>query len=123
MATSVSWARLVDIIGKNEATALCTCYGGVDLYVPQDHHKGELPKIIGLDAAEALSANFGGEYIVLPNEVHKYQPKKAEIIRLLEQGTSARQVALQCKVTISWVMLLKKRLALRRERRPRLPIR
>ncbi|MDY0274781.1 MAG: Mor transcription activator family protein [Desulfomicrobium sp.] len=122
-AISVSWPRLVDIIGKDAATALCKKYGGVDVFVPKKAHFGELPKLIGESAMQDLSACFGGEYIMLPNEVNKPKPVKSAIIERLEKGHSPREVAMEYKVTLAWVRRLNAQLSKRKKQRPvRLPL-
>lgn len=107
-AYSISWPELVDLIGHEAATALCQHYGGLTKYVPADSKRGDLRKLIGQAAADTLASMHGGETLELPNRVNKPEPKKPQILRLLEGGLSVRQVAMQAGVTENWVKMLKR---------------
>ncbi|HCU68157.1 MAG TPA: RNA helicase [Desulfomicrobium sp.] len=107
-AYSISWPELADLIGHEAATALCQHYGGLTKYVPADSKRGDLRKLIGQAAADTLASMHGGETLELPNRVNKPEPKKPQILRLLEGGLSVRQVAMQAGVTENWVKMLKR---------------
>lgn len=106
-AQSVSWATLCDVVGREAAHALCAVFGGVDVYVPADPARGDLPRIIGPEAMRDLAAYFGGNTIVLPNEVKKQRPVKADVIRMLQAGMSPREAAMRSGVTLAWAKRLK----------------
>lgn len=119
---AISWAELIETVGQDAATALCTTYGGVSKYVPADFRRGDLIVILGTYAAAALSARFGGETLMLPNAVNKRPPVKARIIQLLAAGWSIRRIALEVGTTEAWVKIVKSQ-ARRRQVIKSLPIR
>lgn len=95
---------IAEVIGPECALLLARHVGGIASYVPkepQSSHK--LAPIIGLPALRMLAAEYGGMWL----EVPKYaaaKSKKAKIRRLLKDGASARETALQCDSTRRWVI-------------------
>lgn len=99
----VTFESLRDVMGADRAEALCRARGGVRVYVPLTPRPGSsLAPIVGLPALRALSAAYGGQVIVPPNR-RRAPARKAEIVRLLEQGVPRRAVALQLDVTERYV--------------------
>ena len=99
----ISYGELVDIIGADMAKTLCITRGGVYIYVPKiESTDTELAKIVGIPALRALIAVYGGEVIVVPNH-RKGTPRKGDIIKMLDAGASAREIALRLDVTQRYV--------------------
>lgn len=99
----VSYGELVDIIGADMAKKLCITRGGVYMYVPKSVSTDtELTKIIGVPALRALGTVYGGEVIVVPNH-RKGTPHKGDIIKMLDAGASAREIAIRLGVTQRYV--------------------
>ena len=99
---------IADVIGPEPALLLAQHVGGVTSYVPkepQDNHK--LAKIIGLGALRLLASVYGGMWL----EVPKYaaaKNKKVKIRKLLKQGASLRQTALDADATVRYVTMVSK---------------
>jgi len=99
----ISYGELVDIIGADMAKTLCITRGGVYIYVPKiESTDTELAKVIGITALRSLIAVYGGEVIVVPNH-RKGTPRKGDIIKMLDAGASAREIALRLDVTQRYV--------------------
>ena len=99
----ISYGELVDIIGADMAKTLCITRGGVYIYVPKiESTDTELAKIVGIPALRALIAVCGGEVIVVPNH-RKSTPRKGDIIKMLDAGASAREIAIRLDVTQRYV--------------------
>ncbi len=99
----VTFEQLADIMGADRAEALCRARGGVRVYVPVTASpRSCLAPLVGLPALAALSAALGGQVIVPPNR-RRAPARKAEIVRLLEQGVPRRAVALRLDVTERYV--------------------
>lgn len=99
----ISYGELVDIIGADMAKTLCITRGGVYIYVPKiESTDTELAKVIGITALRSLIAVYGGEVIVVPNH-RKGTPRKCDIIKMLDAGASAREIALRLDVTQRYV--------------------
>ena len=99
----ISYGELVDIIGADMAKTLCITRGGVYIYVPKiESTDTELAKVIGITALRSLIAVYGGEVIVVPNH-RKGTQRKGDIIKMLDAGASAREIALRLDVTQRYV--------------------
>ncbi len=99
----ISYGELVGIIGADMAKTLCITRGGVYIYVPMiESTDTELAKVIGITALRSLIAVYGGEVIVVPNH-RKGTPRKGDIIKMLDAGASAREIALRLDVTQRYV--------------------
>ena len=99
----ISYGELVDIIGADMAKTLCITRGGVYIYVPKiESTDTELAKVIGITALRSLIAVYGGEVIVVPNH-RKGTPRKGDIIKMLDAGASAREIAIRLDVTQRYV--------------------
>lgn len=95
---------IAEVIGAECALLLARHVGGIASYIPkepQNNHK--LAMIIGLPALRRLAVVYGGMWL----EVPKYaaaKSKKVKIRRLLKEGASARETALQTDSTRRWVI-------------------
>ena len=99
----ISYGELVDLIGADMAKILCISRGGVYIYVPKiESTDTELAKIVGIPALRVLTAVYGGEVIVVPNH-RKGTPRKGDIIKMLDAGASAREIAIRLDVTQLYV--------------------
>lgn len=99
----VSFPTLCAVLGKDMGETLCANRGGVPMYVPRTAHTGhELAKIIGLKGMEALCAAYKGEYITVPAS----GVRKEQILRMLSEGRTKREIALACGVTERYVYQL-----------------
>lgn len=95
---------IAEVIGAECAMLLAEHVGGISSYVPkepQSNHK--LAMIIGLPALRMLAAEYGGMWIEIPKYAAA-RSKKVKIRRLLKEGTSARETALQADATRRWVI-------------------
>jgi DNA-binding NarL/FixJ family response regulator len=120
-AQHISWAELVETVGEDAATTICTINGGASRYIPSDFRRGDLMALLGTCAAAALSARYGGSTLMFPNAVKKKPAAKARILQLLAAGWSARRIALETGTTESWVWTIKRQ-ASRRQVQKTLPI-
>ncbi|KAF5050854.1 hypothetical protein DSECCO2_425110 [anaerobic digester metagenome] len=99
----VSYPELRDLVGADEATALCTNHGGVPVYVPRNpESSSKLGRLVGAAALRVLCQEFGGSWISVPN-ARKPEARKGEVLRLLEAGVSHSQIALHLGVTERYV--------------------
>lgn len=103
MSVWVSYPALRDMLGETAATALCTHHGGVPLYVPRTAQAdSKLARIVGVACLELLCAAYAGEWITVPN-ARKTAPRKGDVMRLLDDGISPAQIALQLGLTERYV--------------------
>lgn len=101
-ARHVSYADMVEVLGKDAARALHESRGGISIYVPMNPKPDHpLAQFIGLEALETLCAFAGGESLSLSNAGRHIN--KPRILRMLEQGQSAATIALECGVTERYV--------------------
>lgn len=107
-AQSITWDELVETIGKDNATTLCAKYGGVSKYIPADYTRGDLAQLIGTYAAIAMSARYGSSTLMLPNAIKKRRPIKPEILRMIKEGHSTRNIALMVGATEDWVKIVRR---------------
>lgn len=102
-STWVSYGELAGIIGTDMANVLCRTHGGVELHIPKmTTHTSELVKFIGYPALCSLSFVYGGTCIVVPNR-RKDEPKKSQVLLLLDEGMCPRDVALKLALTERYV--------------------
>lgn len=104
--TSIQLRRVAEVIGAAATVRLAERFGGVQTYIPQapgaDH---PWAPVIGLDAVRALAEHWPGTHLEIPRGAFG-KLKKAEVLRLLEQGLSKRQAALQSGCTDRYVRRL-----------------
>ena len=99
----VSYGELATVIGEDLARMLCRLRGGVSLHIPkQATSDAVLAPFIGLPALRALSSVYGGATITVPNK-RKDEPRKGQVLDMLDAGMSARDIALQLDVTERYV--------------------
>lgn len=91
--TYLSFPQLVDIIGTEDATALCRAHGGRPCYIARTPEKCALNGIISSVAVESLCAEFGGEEYMFPLPPGRRVPIKVLVARLLEEGKSLSETA------------------------------
>lgn len=102
-AVWVSYGELASVIGDEMARVLCRLRGGVSLHIPkQATADAVLAPFIGLPALRALASVYGGLTIAVPNR-RRDEPRKGQVIEMLEAGMSARDIALQLDVTERYV--------------------
>lgn len=102
-STWVSYGELTGIIGTDMASVLCRTHGGVDLHIPKMViPSSQLAKFIGYPALRSLSSVYGGTYIVVPNH-RKDEPKKSQVLLLLDEGMCPRDIALNLALTERYV--------------------
>jgi len=98
----VSLPDLADILGREMAGVLSRARGGVEMYVPHTAvATHDLARIVGMQGMQALGAEFGGKYITVPNG--RFEPHKATVLRMLEEGRTKKDIALECGVTERYV--------------------
>ena len=111
----LSFHELSALVGEGAANAFCRAYGGVSVYIPKTGLEGSaLAPVVGLQALEALSRACGGMVVTVPNR-RREEPLKARVIALLEEGRTARDIALTLGVTQRYVEIVR-RTALRNAR-------
>ncbi len=99
----VSYPTLRDLVGADEATALCANHGGVPVFVPRSPDtSSHLGRIVGAAALRTLCRLYGGNWITVPN-ARKAEVRKGEVLRLLEDGVSHSEIALHLGVTERYV--------------------
>lgn len=100
----ISQYELDTLLGKDAAKLLCSHYGGVRFYIPTVNTVATnhpFAMLLGMRAMRALASAYGGNRITVPNG--RNEPKKSEILDMLEQGKGARATALALGVTERWV--------------------
>ena len=99
------WVTLYDLentLGKEAARLLTIYFGGIELYIPTDFKPGhEITKVIGQTPANILAAAYGGRHVTFPNG--KNEPKKPQIIDMLEAGVDKKEIARELEVTERYV--------------------
>jgi len=97
---------VAEVIGAELALVLAGHVGGVAQYVPMHPESGhKLVKYIGLPALRLLSKVYGGDWLTVP----KYaagKSKRVKIKRLLNEGTSFRETALNADATVRYVTMV-----------------
>ena len=102
-STWVSFGELAGLIGRDMATVLCTTRGGVDIHIPKMvTPQSPLAKYVGYAALRALASVYGGTYITVPNH-RKDEPKKHQVLSMLDEGICARDIALELALTERYV--------------------
>ena len=102
-STWVSYGELSGIIGTDMAKVLCRTRGGVETHIPKIvTPQAQLAKYIGYPALAALVSVYGGTCITVPNH-RKDEPKKHQVLVLLDEGLCARDIALQLALTERYV--------------------
>jgi hypothetical protein len=102
----VSLPELEAIIGTDGAKRLCVMSGGVPIHIPSQPRGADLlTRALGMPTARALAAIFGGNTITVPNG-NREEPHKGRILRLLSEGKSKSEIALECGVTLRYVFKL-----------------
>ncbi len=101
-ANYIPLAELEEALGKENAEKFCRAFGGVDWRIPiapiPDHM---FSYVLDEEAFQKLTIAFGGEMIRTPNGRRKAH--KEEIIELILQGKSNRQIALALGVGQAYV--------------------
>lgn len=99
---------IAEVIGPECALLLAQHVGGIASYVPKEPQNGhKLAMIIGLPALRMLSKIYGGDWLTVP----KYaagKSKKVKIRRLLKDGASLRDAALDSDATVRYVTMVNK---------------
>lgn len=99
----VSYGELSSVIGADMARVLCRLYGGVSLHIPkQATSDAALAPYLGLPALRSLTSVYGGTTITVPNK-RKAEPRKGQVLDMLDAGMSAREIALSLDVTERYV--------------------
>jgi len=102
-STWVSFGELSGLIGIDMATVLCRMQGGVDIHIPKMvTPQSPLARYIGYTALRALASVYGGTNIIVPNH-RKDEPKKHQVLSMLDAGMRARDIALELALTERYV--------------------
>ena len=97
---------VAEIIGADAALALSDAFGGVPVYVPKAPDNGsKLAAHIGLLPLRRLSLVYGGDWLTVPRYAIA-KSKKRTVERLLKEGASFRDAALQARVTVRFVTMV-----------------
>lgn len=85
------------------ATVLCRMQGGVDIHIPKMvTPQSPLARYVGYTALRALASVYGGTNIIVPNH-RKDEPKKHQVLLMLDAGMGARDIALELALTERYV--------------------
>lgn len=104
--TSVQLRQVAEAIGAAAAVRLAERFGGVQTYIPKLPGAGHaFAPVIGVEAVRRLAEIWGGSHLELPRGCFG-RLKKAEVLRLLEDGLSKRQAALKAGCTDRYVRRL-----------------
>ena len=99
----VSTVELQDLLGKDTTHLLCAHFGGVAYYIPQvAKEEHQFARIIGMPAFRVLCSAYHGNNVTFPNG-RRSEPKRAAIIKMLDEGHSLRHTALALGVSQRWV--------------------
>jgi len=102
-STWVSFGELSGLIGMDMATVLCRMQGGVDIHIPKMvTPQSPLARYVGYTALRALASVYGGTNIIVPNH-RKDEPKKHQVLLMLDAGMGARDIALELALTERYV--------------------
>lgn len=101
--TYLSFSKIVDIIGQEDATALCEARGGLPVYVAKVPKKCSLRGLISACGLESLCAAFGGEEVTIPHGPFRKPTIKAHITNMLEAGRGRHEIATECRCTRTYV--------------------
>ena len=105
----LSFPELRRIAGDAEAVALCRSAGGVSVYVPKKPEmRPAWAKALSAEAWASLAAEYGGDVIAFPN-LRRSESFKADIVRMLADGKTCREIAKALPVTERYVRSLMRR--------------
>lgn len=103
--------QIAEVTSGEVAATLAKEYGGIRIYIPKiakPNHS--LAKLIGLEALQTIIKEIGYGHLVIPAKCYRGAGVKSQIIaKLLEQGLSARTIALLANCCERTVWLYKKK--------------
>ena len=104
--------RIARVVGEAATLRLVAHCGGLDRSWVPVHPRPDHPwaQVLGFEALRALSEAMGGERVYVPRGTFR-NLKKAQIIDLMDQGLSARAVALELGCTERWVQVVRAEIA------------
>lgn len=102
----ITMGELTMLVGEDSANALCSCLGGLHIYIPKKPNLStRLGRVAGWQAMSLLCEAYGGREVTFPNR-RRGEGQKKIIIEGLEAGLSVRQIAEQAKVTERYVRVV-----------------